>query len=97
MNYLDRYFKYSVFLWSNTKIINEKREEVLKNQIRTKFYAAVISNSNWNNFRNKFINELNKYKKVDMGGRFRNNITLFLKILYIYIINDESKRLLEVV
>lgn len=74
MNYLDRYFKYSVFLWSNTKIINEKREEVLKSPIRTKFCAAVISNSNWNNFRNKFINELIKYKKVDMGGRFRNNI-----------------------
>ena len=79
INYLDRYFKYSVFLWSNTKIINEKREEVLKSPIRKKFCAAVISNGNWNQFRNKFINELNKYKKVDMGGRFRNNIGVRVK------------------
>ena len=74
INYLDRYFKYSMFLLSNFKFINEKREEALKSPIRTKFCAAVISNGFWRHFRSKFINELNKYKKVDMGGRFRNNI-----------------------
>ena len=42
--------------------------------LRTKFCAAVISNSYMAHFRLKFINDLSKYKKVDMGGRYRNNI-----------------------
>ena len=42
--------------------------------LRTKFCAAVISNSYMANFRLKFINDLSKYKKVDMGGRYGNNI-----------------------
>ena len=44
---------------------------------RTKFCAAVISDVSEvfsNNFRLKFIEELNKYKKVDMGGGYKNNV-----------------------
>lgn len=73
INYLDRYFKYSIFLKRNFQNIKKIRENVLKNPIRTKFCAAVISNSN-SFFRNKFINELNKYKQIDMGGKYNNNI-----------------------
>ena len=73
INYLDRYFKYSVFLWTNYKNIYKIRENVLNQQIRKKFCAAVISN-NHSFFRLNFINELNKYKNVDMGGKFNNNI-----------------------
>jgi lipoate-protein ligase B len=47
----------------------------LKNNIRTKFCAAVISNFyTTDGFRLNFINELNKYKIVDMGGYYDNNI-----------------------
>ena len=74
INYLDRYFKYSIFLWLRFDGIKQIREEVLKRPIRTKFCAAVISNGYWALFRSKFIYELNKYKKVDMGGRYKNNI-----------------------
>jgi hypothetical protein len=74
ISYLDRYFKYSIFMWMSYDHIKEIREEVLKSPIRTKFCAAVISNGYWAHFRSKFLNELNKYKKVDMGGRYRNNI-----------------------
>ena len=74
INYLDRYFKHSVLLWFDYKRINEIRKAVLKMPIRTKFCAAVISNSYKTNFRIEFINALNKYKKIDMGGRYRNNI-----------------------
>ena len=50
--------------------INRKK---LKN--RTKFCVAVISNnSSSDNFRLNFINQLNKYKKVDMAGKVFNNI-----------------------
>ena len=79
INYLDRYFKHSILLWQNCKTINEVRKEVLKLSIRTKFCAAVISNCLKAPFRIKFINDLNKYKKVDMGGKCRNNIGGYVK------------------
>ena len=37
INYFDRYFKYSIFIWNNFAAIKGKREEVLKMPIRTKF------------------------------------------------------------
>ena len=58
-----------------------KRNKVLNSQILNKFFAAVISNyKSSDGFRIKFIKELNKYKKVDMGGSFMNNIEAQLKI-----------------
>ena len=55
--------------------INKIRKEVLKKSIKKKFCAAVISNClNFYRFRIKFMRKLNKYKKIDMGGRCRNNI-----------------------
>jgi hypothetical protein len=43
--------------------------------MRKKFCAAVISNNKFTNgFRMKFIDELNKYKRVDMGGIYLNNV-----------------------
>jgi hypothetical protein len=77
INYLDRYFKYSIFLQKNLNktYYNLIRKEVLNNPIRTKFCAALISNIKiTDGFRINFINELNKYKKIDMGGKFDNNI-----------------------
>ena len=75
IKYLDRYFKFPLFLWKNIKRIEELREKSLENSIRKKFCAAVISNSELTNgFRMKFIDELNKYKKVDMGGIYLNNV-----------------------
>ena len=75
INYLDRYFKFPIFLWQNIKAISKLRKKSLENSNRTKFCAAVISNNiTTNGFREKFINELNKYKTIDMGGIFLNNI-----------------------
>jgi len=73
INYLDRYIKFPAFLWYNIKGIKKMRQKVLNNPLRKKFCAAVISN-NITSLREKFINELNKYKKVDMGGKFLNNV-----------------------
>ena len=48
---------------------------MLNSPMRTKFCAAVISNNiSTDGFRLKFINELNKYKTIDMGGKYLNNI-----------------------
>ena len=73
INYLDKYFKHNVFFWENFTEIDQVRKEVLKNPIRTKFCGAVISNCTAE-FRLKFIDKLNKYKTVDMGGKCWNNI-----------------------
>ena len=75
INYLDRYFKYSIFLWTDYKNINKIRETVLSKPIRSKFCGAVISNSfSTDSFRLNFINELNKFKPVDMGVLYKNNV-----------------------
>ena len=75
INYLDRYFMNPDFIYENIKAIKIMRIKFIDNPLRKKFCAAVISNFNsTNGFRVKFINELNKYKKVDMGGKFMNNV-----------------------
>ena len=58
--------------------IDKIREEVIKNPIRKKFCAAVISNCH-SLFRLNFINKLSEYKKVDMGGHCKNNINKYVK------------------
>ena len=83
INYLDRYFRRTTLIGilekrylnvKNEDFIRE-RNEVLNSKMRTKFCAAVISNNySTDGFRLKFIKELSKYKKVDMGGRVKNNV-----------------------
>ena len=78
--YLDRYFKLPVYFINNLNLLKNEaieiiRNNTLKNNIRTKFCAAVISNSViTDGFRLNFINELNNYKIVDMGGEYNNNV-----------------------
>ena len=72
---MDRYFKYNIFLWQTFENIDNIRQKVLNSPKRKKFCGAVISNINiTDNFRLDFIKELNKYKKIDMGGKYNNNI-----------------------
>ena len=73
INYLDRYFKYNIFEY-NDNLIKDIKKKVIDSPIKKKFCAAVISNGNPNSFRIKFINELNKYKIIDMGGKYKNNV-----------------------
>ena len=74
INYLDRYFKFPTFIW-HVKKLKKIRDKVINNPIRQKFCAAVISNNiSTDGFRLNFIKELNKYKTIDMGGRYNNNI-----------------------
>ena len=81
INYLDRYFKFPIYFINrffefNYEEIEKIRYRTLNAPIRKKFCAAIITNGNWvtDGFRINFINELNKYKIVDMGGRYNNNV-----------------------
>ena len=63
-----------MFLFMNLNEINKARKQaILFRSIKDKFCAGIISNCN-SNFRIKFIEKLNNYKKVDMGGNCYNNI-----------------------
>ena len=78
INYLDRFFTfpYLVYFLSfknrTLKDYDRIRQNVLMSQNRTKFCAAVISNPI--GFRLSFIKELNKYKTIDHGGKYHNNV-----------------------
>ena len=78
INYLDRYFKFSIFFFQNLNntYFSLYRNEIVNNlSKKTKFCAALISNYIFTDgFRIKFINELSKYKKIDMAGKFNNNV-----------------------
>ena len=73
INYLDRYFKSNIFFWESFNEIDSKRLEVINSPIRKKFCAAAYSNC-IAKFRLDFIEQLSNYKKVDMGGKCKNNI-----------------------
>ena len=80
--YLDRYFRRTTLIMSlekryfninNKDFIEQRRKSLLIK--KRKFCAAVISNHLFSDgFRIKFIKELNKYKKIEMGGKYMNNI-----------------------
>ena len=77
--YLDRYFRKASLLEYlgnlKNKDFREVRNKILNGQKREKFCAAVFGHEkNEDHFREKFVNELSKYKKVDMGGEINNTI-----------------------
>ena len=88
MLYLDRYFRKTTLIWIfQRRYLNVKNKDFMKirnkiyqSKIRKKFCGAVISNFRESDkFRIKFINELNKYKTVAMGGKFMNNVGVQVK------------------
>ena len=79
--YLDRYFRKASlveFLQKynlKNKDFRKARNAALNGPKREKFCAAVLNNEiNLNHFREKFVKELSKYKKVDSGGELDNNL-----------------------
>lgn len=76
--YFDRYLKFPYFVFVLNRIFGYDIQKIRANSIKNKnkkFCAAVISdNFNSTIFRFQFIKELNKYKKVEMGGRTFKNI-----------------------
>lgn len=83
IHYLDRYFRKTTLIWIfqqkylniKNKFFEKMKIKAFRSKTKKKFCAAVISNFNMSDgFRIKFINELSKYKNVDMGGNYKNNI-----------------------
>ena len=77
--YLDRYFRKATLLAYlgdlKNKDFRRVRREILKGKKREKFCAAVFKHErNEDHFREKFVLELGKYKKIDMGGEINNTV-----------------------
>ena len=90
INLLDRYLRIPYLIGIKNIIYNNSLFELIRKYVsrhpRKKFCAAVISNNRtYSKFRLYFIKKLNKYKRVDMGGKYNNNVgkiknkILFLK------------------
>ncbi len=79
--YLDRYFRKATLVEYlqkynlKNKDFRKAREKALEGPKREKFCGAVLNNeTSLNHFREKFVKELSKYKKVDSGGDIDNNL-----------------------
>ena len=74
----DRYLRFPLWLiysWGNLEMMQDKQDLDLSGLCNRKFCNFVYSNSGWANpIRERFYYELSKYKKIDSGGSFLNNI-----------------------
>ena len=74
LNAGDRYLRHPLYVDSGFEKIENKHFETDK-VLNRKFCNFVYSNSKWvDPIRELFFNKLSKYKKVDSGGRYLNNI-----------------------
>ena len=74
--YLDRYFRYASFIYRLKKFLKYKVKTIdtfAQKMNKTKFCAAVISNG-VKTLRLEFIKQLKKYKHIDMGGGYLNDV-----------------------
>lgn len=79
IDYGDRYLDFPIGYikerygkaWEGMKSKNLHIDEKLS---RREFCGVVISNKDADSIRNIFWDELSKYKKIDSGGRYRNNV-----------------------
>jgi len=75
IQFQDRYLRFPLYLWNENlyKSLSEKKLE--ENILNRKFCNFLYTNNKQADpIREKFFIALNKYKKVDSGGRFLNNL-----------------------
>lgn len=77
MQFEDRYFRYPLYMlykksWDKALKKHEFTRDDLKQ--KTGFCNFIYSNSNTQTNRDEFFDRLSDYKRVDSGGRHRNNI-----------------------
>ena len=76
ISFEDRYFRMPLFpMYDTYKLLKRRVNEVDRSLLDRKFCSFVVSNGEHSDpIRRKFFEELSKYKKVDSGGAFLNNI-----------------------
>lgn len=78
ISFNDRYLRYPLYALAyreEFEVALDKHKKVnRKENKKSGFCSFVVSNGYEEDFRTRFFHELNRYKKVDSGGRFLNNI-----------------------
>lgn len=72
-DYQNRNLRLPLVRWHHVERLFEKKEFENVVKSKTKFCCMVVSNPNGDD-RNRFFEKLSRYKKVDSGGKFSNNI-----------------------
>lgn len=77
LTFRDRYLRLPLFATYEAYELLKEREARMPSDdelLKRKFCSFVVSNAGADPMREKFFRELSKYKKVDSGGRFLNNV-----------------------
>lgn len=77
ITYSDRYLRYPLFLVDRVLIKKALNKHTFSDEYylnKKKFCNQVVSNSSGDKIRDDFFDALSKYKQVDSGGRYRNNL-----------------------
>lgn len=77
LDFGDRYFRYPLWLrygYDQNKRMMEKHLNIDANLADREFCSMVISNSFADSMRDKIFDSVCSYKKVDSGGKYKNNI-----------------------
>lgn len=77
INFGDRYLRYPSCIMKPLEFYHEienRKDIKIENLNKRKFCNFVYSNANASSFRKELFEKLSKYKKVDSGGRYLNNI-----------------------
>lgn len=75
----DRYIRVPNYIMNpkyeqDIQLLKKRQMNIGLNYSERKFCATVVSNGNANPMRDKIFDEISKYKQVDSGGKYRNNI-----------------------
>ena len=76
-DYLDdeRHYRLPLWVWYNDpKLLLQKRPDATSTLISKKGFCNMVVSNPFSNKRIDFFHKLSKYKKVDSGGRYLNNI-----------------------
>lgn len=71
----DRYFRLPIYYLYDADFAAMQTKHKIENlEGKSKFCSFVYSNNNASPHREQFLNQLNEYKTVSSGGRYRNNV-----------------------
>ena len=79
LEFEDRHLRYPLYLNTTSfrQICDNERDKTYsfgEEALNRKFCSFVVSNSKADSLREEFFNALSEYKRVDSGGRYKNNI-----------------------
>lgn len=77
MHFEDRYMRYPLYLHNEIDMQRAQNKHILSKNVldgKKRFCTFVVSNGKADECRNIFFELLSTYKRVDSGGRYKNNV-----------------------